>query len=330
MGVSVYTIANERFFPGLIGLVSSLRVNGHVGPIVVLDSGLTSAQVRTLSTATTMIQSPHDMSSFYLKPYGPLEHPDDVMLLIDADMLCVRPLDEIVERVRLGSIVAVEDIGRPGYSDAIWQQWQNRLQLGKLEPGVYANGGFFALPKELGTAFFTTFAQCLDRVDPSETHIDADGLDVELPFFWLDQDVANAVLASSPFREHTVILPYHCAPHAPFLGMKVAGNLSCVDDKGNRPVFLHHALQKPWLEPLPSNAYTELLVAYIHHPAAPAFDERELPLFLRSGRAAACARTMRAARGQVRARVRGKLGLRPYLAKNAKRMMQRGASSRAA
>ena len=209
------------------------------------------------------------------------------MLLIDADMLCVRPLDEIVERVRLGSIVAVEDIGRPGYSDAIWQQWQNRLQLGKLEPGVYANGGFFALPKELGTAFFTTFAQCLDRVDPSETHIDADGLDVELPFFWLDQDVANAVLASSPFREHTVILPYHCAPHAPFRGMKVAGNFSCVDDKGNRPVFLHHALQKPWLEPLPSNPYTELLVAYIHHPAAPAFDDRELPLFLRSGRAAA-------------------------------------------
>ena len=55
--------------------------------------------------------------------------------------------------------------------------------LGKLEPGVYANGGFFALPKELGTAFFTTFARCLDRVEPSETDIDTDAWTSNSRFF---------------------------------------------------------------------------------------------------------------------------------------------------
>jgi hypothetical protein len=325
MSISVYTIANDRFFPGLVGLISSLRVNGHVGPIVVVDSGLTSAQAKTLSPEVTLIPSPPDSPSLYLKPFGPLDRPDDVMLLIDADMLCVRPLTEIVEWARRGSVVAFEDIGRPDFSDATWQRWEERLGLGALEPRTYVNGGFFALPRDLGKAFFTAFAECLSRVDPSETHIDSRAHDFGLPFFLLDQDVANAILGSSLFRGRTVTLPYDCAPHAPFAGLRIAGDLSCIDEEGHRPLLLHHALQKPWLEPLPSNPYTELLVRYIHHPAAPTFDDRELPLFLRTGRLASSARTIRAARGQVRARVRGKLGLRPFLANAPKRLVRRRA-----
>jgi hypothetical protein len=325
MSVSVYTVGDNRFFPGLVGLVSSLRVNGHDGPIIVVDSGLTTAQVQALSTETTVIGLPHDLPPLYLKPFGPLERPDDVMLVIDADMLCVRPLDEIVARVRLGTIVVFQDIGRPAFSDAIWRQWEERLQLGELEPRPYVNGGFFALPRDLGMAFFTIFAQSLDKVEPSETHIDSPGIDFGLPFFLLDQDVANAILGSSRFREQTETLPYRGAPHAPFRGVRVDGDLSCVDDKGERPYLLHHALQKPWLEPMPSNPYTKLLVEYIHHPTAPTFDDRELPLFLRAGRLAAVTRAARAARGEVRSRVRGRLGLRPYLAKNAKKLVRRRA-----
>ena len=260
MSVSVYTVANERFFPGLAGLVSSLRVNGHVGPIVVVDSGLTRKQVRTLSNEITVIDPPRDLPSYYLKPCGPLETPDDVMLFIDADMLCVRPLDEIVANARRGAIVVFEDIGRPGYSGATWREWEERLHLGQLKPTTYVNSGFFALPRDLGRAFFTKLEECLDLVDPSETLIDSRDLDFELPFFFPDQDVANAILASSPFRTETMILPYARAPHAPFPGVRLAGDGSCIDGRGERPNFLHHALQKPWLEPLPSNPYTELLV----------------------------------------------------------------------
>ena len=48
MGISIYTVADDRFFPGLMGLIASVRVHGHVGPIVVVDSGLTAAQLRSL------------------------------------------------------------------------------------------------------------------------------------------------------------------------------------------------------------------------------------------------------------------------------------------
>jgi hypothetical protein len=325
MSVSVYTVADNRFFPGLVGLVSSVRVNGHQGPIIVVDSGLTTAQVKALSREATVIRSPRDLPSYYLKPFGPVERPDDVMLFIDADMLCVRSLDELVEHASRGSIVVFEDIGRPVYSDAIWQQWRDRLELADFEPRPYINSGFFALPRELGVAFFAALAKGLDKVDPSETYIDKPGVDLGLPFVYPDQDVANALLGSSPFRAHTLTLPYRDAPHAPFRGLRVDGDLSCVDDKGDRPYLLHHALQKPWLEPMPSNPYTRLLVEYIHHPAAPTFDDGELPLFLRAGRLAAVARAVRAARGQVRRRVRGRVGLRPYLAKDAKRLVRRGA-----
>ena len=325
MSVSVYTVANDRFFPGLVGLVTSLRVNRHTGPIVVVDTGLTNAQVKSLSGEATVIQAPSNLSAHYAysKPLGPLELPDDVMLFIDADMLCVRPLDEIVQCVSSGSIVVFEDVGRPGHTIKTWRQWEERLQLGALEPRTYVNGGFFALPRDLGIAFFTQLADCVRKVDPSETHVGASDHDFNLPFFILDQDVANALLASSQFSARTVTLPYRYAPHAPFRGVRVAGDLSCVDDTGARPYFLHHALQKPWLEPLPNNAYTRLLVEYIHHPAAPALDNRELPLFLRAGRLASLTRIVRSARGDVRDRVRGKLGLRPYLEKKAHRLLQR-------
>jgi hypothetical protein len=326
MSVSVYTVANERFFPGLIGLVSSLRVNGHTGPIVVVDSGLASAQVNALSQEATIVRSPSDLSSLYLKPFGPLQHPDEVMLFIDADMLCVRPLDEIIERVRGGSIVVFEDPGRPGYSETTRSEWEARLELGPLVPGPYSNGGFFGLKRDAGVSFFTTFAECLDRVDPRETHIGVADVDFELPFFFLDQDIGNAILASKAYRADTVVLPYHCAPHPPFRGLRVTGELSCADDSGASPYFLHHALQKPWLEPLPNNPYTELLVRYLHHPTAPTVDDHLLPRFLRAGRSADWSRAVRAGRGEVRARVRGKLGLRPYLARKA-RQLRRDPSS---
>lgn len=325
MGVSVYTVANDRFFPGLVGLVTSLRVNGHTGPIVVVDTGLTPAQVEALSDAATLIQAPADLRKHYAfsKPFGPLERPDDLMLFIDADILCVRPLDEIINQVQLGSIVVFEDIGRPGQTAETWREWEERLQIGGLEPRTYVNGGFFAVPRASGIAFFQALADGVERVDPHETHIGAADEDLSLPFFILDQDVANALLASPEFRARTVTLPYRYAPHAPFGGVRVDGDLTCVDDAGTRPFFLHHALQKPWLEPLPSNPYTQLLVEYVHHPAAPVVDERELPLFLRRGHVAFIAREARSTRGTVRSRVRGKLGLRPFLQKKTQHLLQR-------
>ena len=320
LSVSVYTVANEAFFPGLVGLVTSLRVHGHSGPVIVGDSGLNPEQAEAISHEALIVQLPPDLPPTFAKTVAPLGHPDDVMISLDADILCVRPLDDLIARTSAGSILAVEDMGRVGLSESMWRQWEQRLDLGPLRVASYINGGFFALPREDGIRFFTVLAECLERVDPDETFV-RPGLraDLSLPFFYADQDVANAILASARFREHAAILPYSAAPHPPFDGVEVTSDLTCIDQNGEKPFFLHHARQKPWSEPLPSNPYTELLVEFIHHPLAPHFDERELPLFLRAGRTAQAARQLRSARGHVRTHVRGRLGLRSYLQSRAQR-----------
>jgi len=326
VSTSIYTVANDRFFVGLLGLVSSARANGHAGPIVVVDSGLTSRQIELLGDDITRVPAPREAPSHYLKAVGPLTHPDDVMLFIDSDTLCVRSLDDIVDRVRTGAVVAFEDIGRAGFSPALWNVWENRLSLQGLTPGTYVNGGFVAAPRELGTSFFEDFRRAIERVDPDETYIDAPDIDVRLPFTYACQDVINAVLASASFRPRLEVLPYWAAPHAPFRGVRVDGQLTCIDNQGRRPYFLHHTLQKPWLEPLPENPYTKLLVNYIRHPVAPVVDDGMLPRFLRSGPVGGSARIARSTRGHVRARVRGKLGLRPRVVKLARKLEARRAA----
>jgi hypothetical protein len=320
LSVSVYTVANDGFFPGLVGLVTSLRVHGHSGPVIVGDAGLTREQAEAVSQEATIVQLPPDLPPTFAKTVAPLEHPDDVMIFLDADILCVRPLEALVARIRAGSTLAVEDMGRVGLSERMRRQWEDRLDLGPLRVASYINGGFFAFPREDGIRFFTVLAECLERVDPDETFV-RPGLraDLSLPFFYADQDVANAILASARFREHTAILPYSAAPHPPFGGIRVSPGLTCVGEDGERPYFLHHVLQKPWSVPLPSNPYTELLVEFIHHPLAPRFDESELPLFLRAGSTARAARRLRSARGRARTHVRGRLGIRPYLQSRVRR-----------
>jgi hypothetical protein len=314
MTTAVYTVANDRFFVGLLGLVSSLRINGHDGSILVVDSGLQPPQIEALSDHVSFIPAPPDLPSHYLKAVGPLAQPADAMLFVDADMLCVRPLTGIVDSVRAGSIVAFEDIGRAEFSDALWAKWDDRLALGGLEPSVYVNGGFVAGPRDLGVRFFEGFKDAMGRIDPAETHIDALRLDMRSPFAFADQDVINALLASAPFRSHLDVLPYDDAPHPPFRGITLDSDLTCVGEDGRRPFFLHHTLQKPWLEALPSNPYTTLLVNYIHRFAMPGLDTSLLPVFLRPGRLGPASRVARSTRGHVRRRVRGKLGLRPRIA----------------
>ena len=82
-----------------------------------MDTGLSSPQRAALSDNVVFVAAPEGLPSHYMKVVGPLDHPDDVMVFIDADILCVRSIEEIVKRARGGAIVAFEDIGRVGYSD---------------------------------------------------------------------------------------------------------------------------------------------------------------------------------------------------------------------
>ena len=43
-----FTVADERFFPGAVCLLNSLRLSGNDAELVILDAGLTDAQRRRL------------------------------------------------------------------------------------------------------------------------------------------------------------------------------------------------------------------------------------------------------------------------------------------
>src|SRR5207253_277020 len=82
------------------------------------------------------------------------------------------------------------------------------------------------------------------------------------PFFFPDQDALNALVASVSFGpEEVLALPHATAPHPPFAGLRIvdAQRLQVVRDDGSEPSVLHHIQRKPWLQPLATNVYSELL-----------------------------------------------------------------------
>jgi hypothetical protein len=53
--ITFFTICNEAYFPGLVGLINSLRLVGHDSPIVVGDCGLTPEQRAVLADHCTPV-----------------------------------------------------------------------------------------------------------------------------------------------------------------------------------------------------------------------------------------------------------------------------------
>src|SRR5919201_697376 len=95
-----YSVSDSRFFLGVVALVNSLRLVGHDEPIFIVDSGLTSTQRGMLSDHATLIAAPPDLTSVLLAPLAPLQHPADVAVLLDADMIVTRPLGELIDAAR--------------------------------------------------------------------------------------------------------------------------------------------------------------------------------------------------------------------------------------
>ena len=91
-----YTIANARYFLGLVALLNSLRLKGHDEELVVLDEGLTPEQRERLEPHVTLVELPRERLSATPcspKPYPrPCSSPTGVVTLIDSDMIVTQPL----------------------------------------------------------------------------------------------------------------------------------------------------------------------------------------------------------------------------------------------
>jgi hypothetical protein len=274
-----YSVADSRAFFGLVALINSLRLQGHEEPIIVADCGLTDGQRRRLRKEVALLDVPGARAPHLVKTMAPLAHPHDVMVLIDADIIATRPLANLTGCARTGRVVAFAD----RISHRFEEQWSGLLGLKDMRRRPYVNAGLVIFPRELGLSILEQVQEGVARVEIARTMI-ADGTSA-YPFYYLDQDVLNAVMATFP-PQAVEILDHELAPFPPFSGLELIDEktLSCRYRDGREPFALHHVLRKPWLDPTRSNIYSDLFARLLLGPdVAIRLQQREVPPRFRDG-----------------------------------------------
>ena len=281
-------------------MVNSLRVLGHDEVIHVLDCGLEADQRALLASETTIVPTEDGCVPHLQKFVLPLERPDDVMVIVDADVIFTKPLRELLAAAAEGRVVAFSD----RVSHRYFAEWGELLDLDGVTRRTYLNAGLVALPRELGTRVLERAQAGLARVDVDNSMLAAGP--PSYPFSYLEQDVFNAVLSALTDSSDVLTLELRLAPVPPFMGVQVIDDarLQCRNADGVEPFALHHLERKPWLVPTKANAYSRLLTRLLLDPsAAVPVESGCLPLRLRDGALASCARRegdVRAAVGRAR------------------------------
>ena len=279
MTTAFYCVSDSRYFLGAVGLINSLRLQGHAEPIHLLDCGLTADQRALIADEVVLVDAPDDTPPYLLKTIAPLAHPAEVMVLIDVDMIATRNLGELIETAREGRVVAFEN-----NVDRFVPEWGELLELGKARRRPYVSSSLVACGGRLG-------AEVLDLLDDRQRRVDFDstfyGSNAPgYPFLYPEQDVLNAILATRPDQSKLVAFEHRLAPTQPFEGLSLASEatLACEYADGARPFVLHHYLEKPWLRPMYHGIYSRLLSRLLLGPdVAVAVPAEAMPLRMRQG-----------------------------------------------
>lgn len=305
--VAFYTVADRRFFPGLVALLNSLRLVGHDQPLIVVDAGLTRGQRELLADHVWFVQAPSPaVPAVYLAQLGPAVCPADVMVLIDADIIVTRSLHELIDAAKANRVVGFIDC--PGTAARHHPEWGPALGLGPVRSQPYLNAGLLVFPDSLSSRLLPPWTAGQTAIGTASTRYGKARL--EDPFYFADQDVLNAVLASQFEPDDLLLLAHRLAPHPPFPGVSLVDerHLNCRYDDGNRPFLLHHVLAKPWLKATRSTVYAQLLTRLLVEPdVVVQLEPSTLPPRLRRGWAAAVDRRRAGAAVLVRTGVRHQL-----------------------
>ena len=249
-----YCVADERYFPGAVALVNSLRLVGHREPVFVLDTGLTPRERALLEPQATIVDGPSDVPPWLLKTVAPLAHPAAAMVLLDADLVATRSLAPLIERAAAGSLVAFRNP-----VDRFVAEWGALLDLGPVRRRDYLSSAAIAVERSLGLEILGLMDDRQGAVDFERTHWrdNTPGY----PFTYADQDVFNAILATRADADRIVTLDQRLAATPPFTDLRLvdAGTLRCAYHDGAEPFLVHHHTVKPWLEPTHHGVYSRLL-----------------------------------------------------------------------
>jgi hypothetical protein len=324
---AVYSVADTKHFPGAVALLNSLRLLGHDEPFFLVDAGLTPDERSQLAGHVTLVTPPDGTPPMFLTPYGPLEHPADVAIILDADIVITRPLTELVAAAEAGRMVAFVD---PAPIDKrFFPEWAEELGLRSLRRRPYMAAGQLVMPAALAARLLPRWIDGQERIGLRRTRYGTATL--ADPFYFADMDVFNALLAANFSDDEVLVLEERLAPHPPFAGLRLEDTvgLVCRYDDGVRPFLLHHILAKPWLAATPTTIYSRLLTRLLlGADVRIRLEPKELPLRLREGRLAAADRTRAHVQAIVRSEARrqlGRFGIRTRL--RAWRRRQKAAAS---
>src|SRR6266568_2845294 len=277
-GCSFYTVADSAYFPGAVALVNSLRLSGNEDAVVVLDCGLTLEQRSRLAGEAELLPGPSGAHPMFVKWLALLEHPAEVMVLLDADMLVVRSLAPLVEVAAGGKVVAFADLNPARFQEE-WAELVGR----DVERRTYVNSGFIAVSERDGHDVLARLDDAQQRIS-REPFVGSDGT-IRRPFKYPDQDVLNAVLGAYVRSEEMAVLERRLAPSQPFAGLRLRDTktLDCRYPDGSQPYLLHHLYAKPWLAWTPTNPYTRLLPrVLVAHDLPIRLRPEEVPFRLRT------------------------------------------------
>lgn len=285
MNAAFYCVADDRYFLGAVGLINSLRAHGAREPIFLLDCGLTGDQRDLLADEVTLVDAPSDVPPWLLKSILPLAHPAEVQVLVDTDMIVTRSLAPLIERASQGRVIAFCD-----RQQRFFTEWGDLPDVGPARRGPYVSSGFVLAGGDIGKRVLELFDAHQSRVDFDQTYWRQNVRDY--PYLYADQDILNAILATSVEPGAAEALDERLAPTPPFRGLRVApaDQIACAYRDGVRPYVVHQYLRKPWLEPTFDGVYSQLLRRLVGPDRGPIrVSPESLPVRLRDdpqGRAA--------------------------------------------
>jgi len=310
--LAFYTVCDHKHFLGLVGLINSLRLQGHDDPVYVLDRGLEDWQRDALADEAVLVSSSDSTPPTLLKHVVPLAHPADVMVVADVDLIFTGNIHGLAAEVHASQkpVFFSND-----WVDRFYPEWE-AFGFGTPVRHSYVNAGLMILPAEGAHHFLDMLAVGQERLDLGQTLFAPDVVRPADPFFYADQDVLNAMLGTVVPLDDLTIAPRTAAAYWPFPGLRLVDSrtLRCEFVDGGEPVVLHHILAKPWSGKVGPSVYSRCLTRLLCEPdVAVRVPIDAVPRHLRTTRSASALRMWISGKAWVHSRTRGKLGIRRQL-----------------